>query len=142
MNHAKLANRFRVAHPRRFRLSDVDPAETAGFTKESADRMLAKHPPRLAELQERLYAEYSWASLIILQGASRAGKEAVIKPVLAGSTPQGCTVPPFKAPPADQLDHDFLWPAAMRLPPRGDIGIFNRSYYEEVLIVRVHDDLL
>ena len=142
MNHAKLANRFRVAHPRRFRLSDVDPAETAGFTKESADRMLAKHPPRLADLQERLYAEDSWALLIILQGVDAAGKDGVIKHVMAGLNPQGCTVHPFKAPTADQLDHDFLWPAAMRLPPRGDIGIFNRSYYEEVLIVRVHDDLL
>lgn len=142
MNHAKLPNRFRVDHPGRFRLRDVDPAETAGFSKENADRMLAKHTGRLADLQERLYAEDSWALLIILQGVDAAGKDGVIKHVMAGLNPQGCTVHPFKAPTADQLDHNFLWRAAARLPARGDIGIFNRSYYEEVLIVRVHDDLL
>ena len=93
-------------------------------------------------MQERLYAENSWALLIILQGIDAAGKDGAIKHVMAGLNPQGCIVHPFKAPTADELDHDFLWRAAARLPPRGDIAIFNRSYYEEVLVVRVHDDLL
>jgi PPK2 family polyphosphate:nucleotide phosphotransferase len=142
MNHVKLPKRFRVEKPERFRLRDFDPAETAGFTKEAADRIVAKHAPRLADLQERLYAENKWALLIILQGVDAAGKDGAIKHVMAGLNPQGCIVHPFKVPTAEELDHDYLWRAAARLPPRGDIGIFNRSYYEEVLVVRVHDDLL
>ena len=142
MNRAKLGDRFRVDSARRFRLDDFDAAETAGFTKPAADRMVAKHALRLADLQERLYAENSWALLIILQGVDAAGKDGVIKHVMAGLNPLGCAVHPFKTPTADELAHDFLWRAAFRLPPRGDIGIFNRSYYEEVLIVRVHEDLL
>ena len=142
MNHVKLAKRFRVEKPGRFRLRDFDPAETAGFTKDRAEAILAKHTPRLTDLQERLYAENSWAVLIILQGIDAAGKDGAIKHVMAGLNPQGCIVHPFKVPTADELDHDFLWRAAARLPPRGDIAIFNRSYYEEVLVVRVHDDLL
>ena len=142
MNHVKLPKRFRVERPERFRLRDFDPAETAGFTKDTAEGILAKHTPRLADLQARLYAENSWALLIILQGIDAAGKDGAIKHVMSGLNPQGCIVHPFKAPTADELDHDFLWRAAARLPPRGDIAIFNRSYYEEVLVVRVHDDLL
>jgi PPK2 family polyphosphate:nucleotide phosphotransferase len=142
MKHAKLTKRFRVDKPGRFRLRDFDPAETAGFTKDRAEAILGKHAPRLTELQERLYAEDSWALLIILQGVDAAGKDGAIKHVMAGLNPQGCIVHPFKVPTAEELDHDFLWRAAARLPPRGDIGIFNRSYYEEVLVVRVHDDLL
>jgi PPK2 family polyphosphate:nucleotide phosphotransferase len=94
------------------------------------------------DLQERLNAEHSWALLIILQGVDAAGKDGAIKHVMSGLNPQGCTVHSFKVPTREELDHDFLWRAAVRLPPRGDIGIFNRSYYEEVLVVRVHDDLL
>lgn len=142
MNHVKLAKRFRVEEPGRFRLRDFDPAETAGFTKDLAEAILAKHTPRLTDLQERLYAENSWALLIILQGIDTAGKDGAIKHVMSGLNPQGCIVHPFNAPTADELDHDFLWRAAARLPPRGDIAIFNRSHYEEVLVVRVHDDLL
>jgi len=93
-------------------------------------------------LQELLYAENSWAVLIILQGIDAAGKDGAIKHVMSGLNPQGCIVHPFQVPTADELDHDYLWRAAARLPPRGDIAIFNRSYYEEVLVVRVHDDLL
>ena len=142
MNHVKLAKRFRVEKPGRFRLRDFDADETAGFTKDRAEAILAKHAPRLADLQERLYAENSWAVLIILQGIDAAGKDGAIKHVMSGLNPQGCIVHPFKAPTTDELDHDYLWRAAARLPPRGDIAIFNRSYYEEVLVVRVHDDLL
>ena len=142
MNHAKLAKRFRVEGPGRFRLGDFDPDETAGFTKKKAKRKLAKHAERLMDLQARLYAEHSWALLIILQGVDAAGKDGAIKHVMSGLNPQGCIVHPFKVPTSEELDHDFLWRAALRLPPRGDIGIFNRSYYEEVLVVRVHDDLL
>jgi PPK2 family polyphosphate:nucleotide phosphotransferase len=142
MNDVKLPDRFRVAKPDRFRLQDFDPAETAGFTKKAANKILDKHAARLTDLQERLYAENSWAVLIILQGVDAAGKDGAIKHVMAGLNPQGCIVHPFKAPTADELDHDFLWRSVARLPPRGDIGIFNRSYYEEVLVVRVHEDLI
>jgi PPK2 family polyphosphate:nucleotide phosphotransferase len=142
MNHVKLPKRFRVEKPKRFRLGDFDPGETAGFSKDRAEEILAGHAPRLTDLQERLYAENSWAVLIVLQGIDAAGKDGAIKHVMAGLNPQGCVVHPFKVPTADELDHDFLWRAAARLPPRGDIGIFNRSYYEEVLVVRVHDDLI
>ena len=142
MNHVKLARRFRVEKPKRFRLRRFDPAETADFSKEAAERIVAKHAPRLTDLQERLYAENRWALLVILQGIDAAGKDGAIKHVMAGLNPQGCIVHPFKAPTADELDHDFLWRAVTRLPPRGDIGIFNRSYYEEVLVVRVHPENL
>jgi PPK2 family polyphosphate:nucleotide phosphotransferase len=142
MSHVKLARRFRVEKPKRFRLRRFDPAETAGFSKEAAKRIVAKHAPRLTDLQERLYAENRWALLVILQGIDAAGKDGAIKHVMAGLNPQGCVVHPFKVPTAEELDHDYLWRAAARLPPRGDIGIFNRSYYEEVLAVRVHEDLL
>ena len=142
MKLAKLPRRFRIDGPKRFRLRDFDPAETSGFTKAAANRIVARHNTRLADLQERLYAEDSWAVLIILQGVDAAGKDGAIKHVMAGLNPQGCIVHPFKAPTTEELDHDFLWRAAARLPPRGDIGIFNRSYYEEVLVVRVHDDVL
>jgi PPK2 family polyphosphate:nucleotide phosphotransferase len=142
MHHNKLIKRFRVDAPRRFRLADCDPAETAGFKKSAADEIVAAHTSRLTELQERLYAEDSWSILIILQGVDAAGKDSAIKRVMAGLNPQGCIVHPFKAPTSEELDHDFLWRAAKRLPPRGDIGIFNRSYYEEVLVVRVHQELL
>ena len=104
--------------------------------------MLAKSAERLGSLQERLYAEHTYAILIILQGLDAAGKDGVIEHVMSGVNPQGCDVHSFKAPSQSELDHDFLWRAALALPRRGHIGIFNRSYYEEVLVVRVHPGLL
>jgi len=142
MKPSKLLAPFRIDAPKRFRLADIDPAETAGFKKDQADKLLAGLTERLGELQERLFAEDKWAVLVVLQALDAAGKDSAIKRVMAGLNPQGCVVHPFKVPTADELDHDFLWRAALRLPPRGDIGIFNRSYYEEVLVVRVHEELL
>jgi PPK2 family polyphosphate:nucleotide phosphotransferase len=104
--------------------------------------MLAEDTERLADLQQRLYAHDRWALLVVLQGMDTAGKDGVIKHMMGGLNPQGCEVHPFKAPSAQELDHDFLWRAAIRLPARGDINIFNRSYYEEVLVVRVHPEML
>ena len=104
--------------------------------------MLAEDVERLGELQERLYAHGRWAVLVVLQGMDTAGKDGVIKHVMSAVNPQGCEVHPFKAPSEEELAHDFLWRAAKRLPERGRIGIFNRSYYEETLVVRVHPELL
>ena len=102
--------------------------------------MLADDIKRLADLQERLYAHDRWSVLVVLQAMDAAGKDGVIKHVMSGINPQGCEVHSFKAPSAEELDHDFLWRVAMRLPSRGRIGIFNRSHYEEVLVVRVHPE--
>jgi PPK2 family polyphosphate:nucleotide phosphotransferase len=142
MKKKELATHFRVEEPKQFRLEQCDPGETGGFDKETAEGILADLTKSLTDLQERLYAEDKWAVLIILQGIDAAGKDGTIKRVLGGLNPQGCVVHPFKAPTPEELDHDFLWRAAMRLPPRGDFGVFNRSYYEEALVVRVHEDLL
>ena len=136
--------RFRVDDPAHFRLAAFDPADTCGLEldKDDAKAMLAEDSKRLEELQERLYAQDRWAVLVVLQGIDTSGKDGVIKHVMNGINPQGCEVHPFKAPSAAELDHDFLWRAAIRLPARGDINIFNRSYYEEVLVVRVHPEML
>jgi PPK2 family polyphosphate:nucleotide phosphotransferase len=136
--------RFRVDDPAHFRLAQFDPADTCGLEldKDDAKAMLAEDSKRLEELQERLYAQDRWAVLVVLQGIDTSGKDGVIKHVMNGINPQGCEVHPFKAPSAEELDHDFLWRAAIRLPARGDINIFNRSYYEEVLVVRVHPEML
>jgi PPK2 family polyphosphate:nucleotide phosphotransferase len=142
MKPSQLAARFRVDKPKRFRLADCDPAETVGLKKAAARAIAEERVARLADLQKRLYAEDSWAVLIILQGIDAAGKDSAIRRVMSGLNPQGCLVHPFKAPSEEELDHDFLWRASKRLPPRGDIGIFNRSHYEEVLDVRVHNELL
>jgi PPK2 family polyphosphate:nucleotide phosphotransferase len=144
MKLEKIVRRFRVDKPKRFRLADCDPADTCGlaFDKDEAKAMLAEGVARLSGLQERLYADDRWAVLVILQGIDTSGKDGVIKHVMSGVNPQGCEVHPFKAPNAEELDHDFLWRAAKRLPQRGRIGIFNRSYYEEVIVVRVHPELL
>ena len=133
-----------VDNPDKFRLSACDPAECYGLTvdKSDAKAMLAEGIEQLSELQERLYASDSWSVLIILQAMDAAGKDSVIKHVMAGLNPQGVEVHPFKQPSVEELDHNFLWRAARHLPERGRIGIFNRSYYEEVLIVRVHPKLL
>ena len=126
-----------------FRLKDVDPADTQGVElKEQAHDFLEKGITRLSDLQQKLYAQDQWAVLVILQGMDAAGKDSVIRHVMSGVNPQGCEVYSFKEPSREDLDHDFLWRAAKLLPQRGRIGIFNRSYYEEVLVVRVHSELL
>ena len=104
--------------------------------------MLEADAKRLGKLQERLYAEGRWAVLIILQGMDASGKDGIIEHVMSGVNPQGCDVRSFKQPSAEELAHDFLWRTTLRLPERGRIGIFNRSYYEEVLVVRVHPEYL
>lgn len=144
MKQKKLIKRFAVEKPDRFRLSDHDPAYSGGFgvEKDMAKTILTSDIKRLSELQERLYAQERWATLLILQGMDAAGKDAVIKHVMTGINPLGCDVHAFKTPNSEELNHDFLWRTNMRLPERGRIGIFNRSYYEEVLIVRVHPEIL
>jgi PPK2 family polyphosphate:nucleotide phosphotransferase len=144
MKPAELLSRFRIDRPERFRLVEYDCAETCGadMSKAEAKAALADDVARLMDLQERLYAHNRWALLLILQGMDASGKDSAIKHVMSGVNPQGCHVTSFKAPSAEELDHDFLWRHAVKLPERGRIGIFNRSYYEEVLVVRVHPELL
>jgi PPK2 family polyphosphate:nucleotide phosphotransferase len=127
-----------------FHLAKIDPADTCGIDIEKAEAktMLAEGVKRLAALQDRLYADHTYAILLVLQGPDTSGKDGVIKHVMSGVNPQGCEVHDFKAPSQIELDHDFLWRASVALPRRGHIGIFNRSYYEEVLVVRVHPELL
>jgi PPK2 family polyphosphate:nucleotide phosphotransferase len=139
-----LAARFRVSPGKRFRLKDFDPTDTAGFdiAKAQAQEILTTGIARLGELQELLYAQDQWGALVIFQAPDAAGKDSTIKHVLSGLNPQGVEVSSFKQPSSEELDHDFLWRCVKRLPPRGHIGIFNRSYYEEVLVVRVHEELL
>ena len=130
---------------KKFRLKDVDPSDTLDFDsdeKPKAQEALATGVEVLAELQEKLWAQDRWAVLIIFQAMDAAGKDGAIKHVMSGVNPQGCEVTSFKAPSAEELDHDFLWRCAKRLPERGRIGIFNRSYYEETLVVRVHKHFL
>ena len=134
----------RIDHPKNFRLADCDPADTLGVEcdKDTAKQRLADDVERLRDLQERLYAQHRWSVLVILQGMDASGKDGIVKHVMSGVNPMGCEVHAFKAPGAEELDHDFLWRVARRLPARGRIGIFNRSHYEEVLVVRVHPELL
>jgi PPK2 family polyphosphate:nucleotide phosphotransferase len=139
----KLVKPYRVEHGKHFRLKDHDPAHTAGVkTKEEAKQLLEEGVLKLAELQDKLYAQDNWALLLIFQAMDAAGKDGVIKHVMSGVNPQGCQVFSFKAPSAEELNHDYMWRAMARMPERGRIGIFNRSYYEEVLVVRVHKELL
>ncbi len=142
MNQSDLTKRYRIKDGSRFKLADFDPGDQDGLDKDSAKALLTQSAERLGELQERLYAEHQWAVLIVLQGLDAAGKDGVIEHFMSGVNPQGCDVHPFKAPSQLELDHDFLWRAAVELPRRGHIGIFNRSYYEEVLVTRVHKELL
>ena len=139
-----ITKRFRIDSPDKFRLSEYDPDDCQGLTKDKneAKAMLAEGIEQLVELQERLYADDRWSVLIVLQAMDAAGKDSVIKHVMSGLNPQGVEVHPFKQPSAEEMDHNFLWRAARHLPERGRIGIFNRSYYEEVLVVRVHPELL
>ncbi len=140
----KLLDRYRVTSGKQFRLNDYDPGDTAGplLDKEKGDALLAASVQRLSALQERLYAQGSWALLCVFQAMDAAGKDGTIKHVLTGVNPQGVQVTSFKVPGPEELAHDFLWRSARSLPERGHIGIFNRSHYEEVLVVRVHPDLL
>jgi len=139
-----IAKRFRIDKPDKFRLSDHEPSECCGLTidKAEAKTALADGIERLADLQDRLYADDRWAVLIVLQGMDAAGKDSVIKHVMSGLNPQGVAVHSFKQPSAEELQHDFLWRVEQKLPARGRIGIFNRSHYEEVLVVRVHREKL
>jgi PPK2 family polyphosphate:nucleotide phosphotransferase len=141
----ELAAPHRVTDGRKFRLKDVDPADTG--TLKSEDKPRAKEALQtgveaLAELQDMLYAQDRWAVLLIFQAMDAAGKDGAIKHVMSGVNPQGCEVYSFKNPGPNELDHDYLWRTHLRVPERGRIGIFNRSYYEEVLVVRVRPELL
>jgi PPK2 family polyphosphate:nucleotide phosphotransferase len=145
-NARELAKPFRISKGKDFRLKDVDPADTLDFTKEEdkpkAKEALAMGVTALAELQDKLYAQDKWAVLLVFQAMDAAGKDGAIKHVMSGTNPQGCQVYSFKSPSSDDLDHDYLWRCMKSLPNRGHIGIFNRSYYEEVLVVRVHPEFL
>ena len=143
LSSKKLVKPYRVEGAKDFRLKDYDPAETGGVdSKDEAKQLLDEGVARLADLQDKLYANDSWALLLIFQAMDAAGKDGAIKHVMSGVNPQGCQVYSFKAPSAEELDHDYLWRTMKCVPERGRIGIFNRSYYEEVLVVRVHPELL
>jgi PPK2 family polyphosphate:nucleotide phosphotransferase len=139
----KLADAFKVRHADSFRLKDYDPADIRGIhSKEKADELLQQSVAVLQDLQEKLYAQDQWAVLLIFQAMDAAGKDSLIKHVMSGVNPEGCEVSSFKQPSTEELNHDFLWRTTRQLPERGKIGIFNRSYYEEVLVVRVHQEYL
>ena len=140
----KYVHPFRISKGKGFRLKDFDPGDTCGLKlgkKEAAD-LLQHGIAGLAEEQDMLYARDSWSLLLIFQAMDAAGKDSTIKHVMSGVNPQGCQVVSFKQPSPEELDHDFMWRCARHLPERGRIGIFNRSYYEEVLVVRVHAEIL
>jgi PPK2 family polyphosphate:nucleotide phosphotransferase len=142
---AAFAKPFRVSSGKKFRLKDYDPGDTGGLGSE--DKPRAKEALRngvqvLAELQDMLYAQRNWSLLLVFQAMDAAGKDGAIKHVMSGVNPQGCQVYSFKGPSAEDLDHDYLWRCVKCLPNRGNIGIFNRSYYEETLVVRVHPEFL
>jgi PPK2 family polyphosphate:nucleotide phosphotransferase len=141
----KLSRPFRIERGRGFRLKDVDPGDIGGLDAEDkprAQEALAIGQAALAELQDMLYAQDRWAVLLVFQAMDAAGKDGTIKHVMSGVNPQGCQVYSFKAPSPEELDHDYLWRSMKSLPERGRIGIFNRSYYEEVLVVKVHPQIL
>ncbi|MGH9498260.1 MAG: polyphosphate kinase 2 family protein [Terriglobales bacterium] len=139
----KLAKPYRVDSGRKFHLKDFDPGDTGSLrSKEEAGELLERGIASMTELQDKLYAQDRSALLLIFQGMDAAGKDGAIKHVMSGVNPQGCQVYSFKTPSSEELDHDFLWRSMRRLPARGHIGIFNRSYYEETLVVRVHPEVL
>jgi PPK2 family polyphosphate:nucleotide phosphotransferase len=139
----RIVSPYCITDGKKFRLKDFDPADTNGIdSKKAAQNMLESSSQMLAEMQEKLYAQDMWALLLIFQGMDAAGKDGAIKHVMSGINPQGCDVHAFKTPTNEELDHDFMWRAHKVMPGRGKIGIFNRSYYEEVLVVRVHPPLL
>jgi PPK2 family polyphosphate:nucleotide phosphotransferase len=140
----RIIARYRVTNGKKFRLERTDPGDTAGITLEGKEskKMLRRGVGMLAELQNKLYAQDRWGVLIVLQAMDAAGKDGTIKHVMSGVNPQGTQVYSFKGPSPEELDHDFLWRTMKCVPERGRIGIFNRSYYEEVLVVRVHPEFL
>jgi PPK2 family polyphosphate:nucleotide phosphotransferase len=143
MKAKKMVDKFRVNDGKHFRLKDYDPGDTGHWrSKEHAEEAVQEGIARTADLQDKLYAQDNWALLLIFQALDAAGKDGAIKHVMSGVNPQGCQVRSFKAPSEVELQHDFLWRTTCELPERGHIGIFNRSYYEEVLIVRVHPEIL
>ena len=144
MKLVKMIKRFRIDKPDKFRLSAIDPADTCGLDLEKAEAkaMLADGVERLAALQEKLYAQNRWSVLAVFQAMDAAGKDGAIKHVMSGVNPQGVQVHSFKQPSHEERDHDFLWRIAKALPERGRIGIFNRSHYEDVLVVRVHPEFV
>jgi PPK2 family polyphosphate:nucleotide phosphotransferase len=134
---------YLVTKGKKFKLKDHDPEDTAKIQdKDHAEDMLKKGVEKLAELQDKLYAHNHWSLLLIFQAMDAAGKDGAIKHVMSGINPQGCQVYSFKKPSDEDMDHDFLWRTSKCLPERGRIGIFNRSYYEEVLVVKVHPEYL
>ncbi len=134
---------YRIENGKKFRLKDIDPADTGSLrSKKAAKELLQKGVSWLAEEQGKLYAQNCWSVLLIFQAMDAAGKDGSIRHVMSGINPQGCQVFSFKAPSAEELDHDFLWRTIKRLPERGRIGIHNRSYYEETLVARVHPQIL
>jgi len=141
----KLSKRYRVGDGKNFRLNDYNTDESPDFDKEDkplVKEILQSGVKTLTAMQDVLYANDKWALLLIFQGMDASGKDGAIKHVMSGINPQGCQVTSFKAPSAEDLDHDYMWRCMTHLPERGRIGIFNRSYYEEVLIVRVHEQIL
>jgi PPK2 family polyphosphate:nucleotide phosphotransferase len=143
MKTTKLAQAYRIDDGKHFRMKDFDPADTGHWhSVENAREALQEGTLRMAELQDKLYAQSCWSLLLIIQALDAAGKDGTIKHVMSGVNPEGCEVYSFKTPSSTELQHDFLWRTTQRLPERGHIGIFNRSYYEEVLIVRVHPKVL
>jgi PPK2 family polyphosphate:nucleotide phosphotransferase len=140
---SKLIERYRLDNGKKFHLKDYDPGDTQGLDlKEQVDDFLKQNVERLNDLQQKLYAQDRWAVLLIFQAMDSAGKDSAIRHVMSGVNPEGCQVSSFKEPSAEDLSHDYLWRASKELPQRGRIGIFNRSYYEEVLVVRVHPPAL
>ena len=139
----RLSEPYRVDKPAKFRLKHINPRDTHKLrNKEEAEEVLLEGIERLKELQERLYAQDKWGVLLVFQAMDAAGKDGTIEHVMSGVNPQGCQVYSFKAPSPEEVDHDFMWRTTKSLPERGRIGIFNRSYYEETLVVRVHPELL
>jgi PPK2 family polyphosphate:nucleotide phosphotransferase len=140
---SKLSKPYRVEDARKFRLKDFDPADTGHVrSKRLAEELLQRGVAEMAQQQDMLYAQNRWGLLLVFQGIDAAGKDGLVKHVMSGVNPQGCEVSSFKAPSSEELSHDYLWRTMQRVPERGHIGIFNRSHYEEVLVVRVHPELL
>jgi PPK2 family polyphosphate:nucleotide phosphotransferase len=142
---SKMLEPYRITNGKKFRLKDIDPKDTAHLTsadKREAKEMLARGVEWLAEQQDKLYAQDHWGVLLVFQAMDAAGKDGTIKHVTSGINPQGCYVTSYKQPSSEELDHDYLWRYMRNVPARGQIGIFNRSYYEEVLVVKVHQEIL
>lgn len=141
-NERALIRPFRIDDAENFHLASHGTAQRGGLEKQQGEKIIQANARRVAELQDRLYAENRWSVLVIFQGLDASGKDSAVEHVMSGVNPQGCEVHSFKVPTSEELDHDFLWRANLRLPERGRIGIFNRSYYEELLVVRVHPEVL